>query len=123
MAFSSIEICASVGGQALGLERAGFDHVSLVETKKAACQTLRDNRIQSHLTESDIHHDCADRWSWVDLLACGDPCPPLLKAGEQLRVDDQRELCPEAFQLVEICDSVLGEDGKARSTRCAKPNR
>ena len=110
MAFSSIEICASAGGQALGLERAGFDHVSQVEIKKAACQTLRDNRIQLHVTDAEIHHDCADRWSGVDILACGDPCPPFSKAGKQLGVDDERDLFPEAFQM-------------AGSARCATPNR
>ena len=61
MAFSSIEICAGAGGEALGLEQAGLDHVSLVEIEKAACQTLRDNRIRWHVTENDIHHNCADR--------------------------------------------------------------
>ena len=40
----SIELCAGAGGQALGLERAGFEHVALIEIDAAACQTLRYNR-------------------------------------------------------------------------------
>ena len=103
MAFSSIEICAGAGGQALGLEQAGFDHVSLVEIEKAACQTLRVNRNQWHVTEGDIHHYCADRWSGVDLLAGGVPCPPFSKAGKQLGIDDERDLFPEAIRLVSEC--------------------
>ncbi len=32
--YQSIEICAGAGGQALGLEMAGFAHVALVEYEK-----------------------------------------------------------------------------------------
>ena len=41
MTLQSIEICAAASGQALGLEQAGFEHVSLIELDAAACQTLR----------------------------------------------------------------------------------
>ena len=39
--YKSIEICAGAGGQALGLENAGFEHIALVELEYLACQTLR----------------------------------------------------------------------------------
>ena len=42
--YTSIEICAGAGGQALGLEIAGFDHSALVEIESIACQTLHHNR-------------------------------------------------------------------------------
>ena len=41
---SSIEICAGFGGQALGLEMAGFHHVALVEYEKDYCDMLIKNR-------------------------------------------------------------------------------
>lgn len=103
MGFSSIEICAGAGGQALGLEQAGFDHVSLIEIEKAACQTLRINRNHWNVTESDIHHYSAEKWKGVELLAGGVPCPPFSKAGKQLGNQDERDLFPEALRLVSEC--------------------
>ena len=32
-----VEICAGAGGQALGLDMAGFDHVALVEYESEYC--------------------------------------------------------------------------------------
>lgn len=103
MGLSSIEICAGAGGQALGLEQAGFDHVSLVELDAAACQTLRINRIHWHVTEGDLRHYTAEKWKGVELLAGGVPCPPFSKAGKQLGNEDERDLFPEAIRLVSEC--------------------
>ena len=44
MELTSIEICAGAGGQALGLDRAGFRHLALVENDPWCCQTLRSRR-------------------------------------------------------------------------------
>ncbi|MER6999860.1 DNA (cytosine-5-)-methyltransferase [Streptomyces sp. NPDC000410] len=45
--YSSVEICAGAGGQAVGLHDAGFRHVALIEVDKDACATLRHN-VASH---------------------------------------------------------------------------
>ena len=103
MSLKSIEICAGAGGQALGLEQAGFDHVNLVEIEAPACQTLRINRQHWHVTEADIHHYSAEQWKGIDLLAGGVPCPPFSKAGKQLGNKDERDLFPEALRLVSEC--------------------
>ena len=42
--FKSLEICAGAGGQTLGFEEAGFDHVALVEIETLARKTLLTNR-------------------------------------------------------------------------------
>lgn len=99
----SIEICAGAGGQALGLEQAGFEHVSLVELEAAACQTLMLNRRHWNVVEGDLRHYSATRWQGVELLAGGVPCPPFSKAGKQLGHEDERDLFPEAIRLVDEC--------------------
>lgn len=100
MELNSIEICAGAGGQALGLELAGFEHASLVELDPHACQTLRLNRPHWSVTEGDVRHYSAEKFKGIDLLAGGVPCPPFSKAGKQLGQDDDRDLFPEAIRLV-----------------------
>lgn len=103
MSLESIEICAGAGGQALGLEQAGFEHASLIEIEAAACQTLRFNRQHWNVTEGDLRHYSADAWKGIALLAGGVPCPPFSKAGKQLGDADERDLFPEALRLVDEC--------------------
>jgi 16S rRNA G966 N2-methylase RsmD len=43
MSFTSLELCAGGGGQALGLEAAGFEHVGVVEYEAKFCEALRQN--------------------------------------------------------------------------------
>jgi DNA (cytosine-5)-methyltransferase 1 len=103
LSFRSIEICAGAGGQALGLEKAGFEHVALVEMDSHACQTLRRNRPQWPVFEGDLHHFSAEGYQGIDLLAGGVPCPPFSVAGHQLGGDDERDLFPQALRLVAEC--------------------
>ncbi|WP_030735318.1 DNA cytosine methyltransferase [Streptomyces sp. NRRL F-2890] len=42
--FTSLELCAGSGAQALGLERAGFDPVMLIDNNEFACRTIALNR-------------------------------------------------------------------------------
>jgi len=76
MAGSSLELCAGAGGQALGLERAGFEHAGLVEIDARACDTLRLNRPRWTVHETDLKTFDARAYKGVDLVACGFPCPP-----------------------------------------------
>jgi DNA (cytosine-5)-methyltransferase 1 len=103
MSLNSIEICAGAGGQALGLELAGFEHSSLIELDSAACQTLRVNRPKWHVTEGDLRHYSANKWKGIELLAGGVPCQPFSKAGKELGKEDDRDLFPEAIRLVSEC--------------------
>jgi DNA (cytosine-5)-methyltransferase 1 len=106
MDLDAVEICAGAGGQALGLERAGFEHALAVELDAAACATLRANRPGWKVAEGDV----ADLALWrprdyqgVALLAGGVPCPPFTVAGRQLGADDERDLFAWA---VELCGVV-----------------
>lgn len=97
---TSIELCAGAGGQALGLELAGFDHVCLVELDKDACVTLRLNRPTWNVREDDLHLFSATKFKGIDLVAGGVPCPPFSKAGKQLGPEDERNLFDEALRIV-----------------------
>ncbi|WP_220636497.1 DNA cytosine methyltransferase [Georgfuchsia toluolica] len=103
MPFTSLEICTGAGGQAYGLELAGFDHVAVVEIEAAACSTLRLNRPQWNVIEGDVREFSGAPFKGVDLVAGGVPCPPFSKAGKQLGADDERDLFPEAIRLVDEC--------------------
>ncbi len=95
-----VEICAGGGGQALGLETAGFETQALVEIDQACCETLRHNRPSWNVIEGDVSTFSGIPYKGVDLLAGGVPCPPFSKAGKQLGKDDERDLFPQALRLM-----------------------
>ncbi|MEV0645501.1 DNA (cytosine-5-)-methyltransferase [Phytomonospora sp. NPDC050363] len=120
--YTSVEICAGAGGQAIGLHQAGFKHRALVEIDPWACKTLRSNAAALGGNASIVHRldltrfvpDCDDREPGefgltelgvakgeIDLLAGGVPCPPFSFAGKQLGEDDERDLFPVMLELVE----------------------
>ena len=101
MGFSSVEMCAGAGGQALGLEQAGFGHEALVEIEKPFCETLRLNRPQWNVCNEDLCSFDGRAYKGIDLLAGGLPCPPFSVAGKQLGDKDERNLFPAALRLVD----------------------
>lgn len=97
---SSLEVCAGAGGQALGLEQAGFGHDGLVEIDPHACATLRLNRPGWRVHETDLQTFDGRGHRGIDLLAGGLPCPPFSVAGKQLGERDERNLFPAMFDLI-----------------------
>lgn len=95
-----LEICAGAGGQALGLEQAGFGHAAAVEIDSTACQTLTMNRPQWRVINDDVRTVDGRDFLDVDLVAGGVPCPPFSVAGKQLGENDERDLFPEALRLI-----------------------
>lgn len=96
----SYELCAGAGGQAIGLSKAGFAHLGLVDNDKNACATLRANRPRWNVMETDLSNITLTNSPKIDLLAAGLPCPPFSIAGKQLGRDDERDLFPEAIRLI-----------------------
>ncbi|MFF2858428.1 DNA cytosine methyltransferase [Streptomyces rubiginosohelvolus] len=113
--FTSVEICAGAGGQALGLHDALFRHLALIEIDPHAVETLRANVEgnddwagctvkQADLTTldpKDLRLELGLEPGDLDLLAGGVPCPPFSVAGKQLGPDDERDLFPTMLNLVD----------------------
>ncbi|MEW1952311.1 DNA (cytosine-5-)-methyltransferase [Terrabacter sp. NPDC080008] len=100
---TSIEICAGAGGQALGLEQAGYEHKLLVEYWEPACQILEANEPGWRIERNDVRAVDFTEFSNddIDLVAGGVPCTPASKAGKQLGASDSRNLWPDALRMVE----------------------
>lgn len=100
-----IELCAGAGGQALGLEQAGYEHIALVEIDSDCCATLRQNRPEWNVlgggSRGDVvTFDGRPFRGQVDLLAGGVPCPPFSVAGKKLGEADERNMFPSVLRLV-----------------------
>lgn len=96
----SIEFCAGAGGQALGLERAGFAHKLLVDNDPHCCATLRLNRPDWNIQLQNMQDVRDLPFHDVDLFAAGLPCPPFSVAGKQLGEKDERNLFEDALRLI-----------------------
>ena len=98
MSFTAIELFAGAGGLALGIERAGFNTIGLVEIHKDAANTLRQNRPKWNIIQKDIADisqlDLENFFNIkkydLDLLSGGAPCQSFSYAGKRLGLDDAR---------------------------------
>ena len=97
----SIEFCAGAGGQAIGLEQAGFRHAALVEIERDFAKTLEINRPGWNIFAQDMNVFDGRPYRGVELLAAGLPCPPFSVAGKQLGDKDERNLFPAAIRLID----------------------
>jgi len=97
---TALEVCAGAGGQAIGFEQAGIEHVGLLELDKNACATLRLNRPRWNVLQEDLNKFSASDFKGIDVVCGGLPCPPFSVAGKQLGRDDERNLFPSMIRLV-----------------------
>lgn len=108
--YTSVEICAGLGGQALGLERAGFEPVLLVDLDENACRTISLNRpkwdvrrldLRSYETLEAIEASVSfDRG--LDLLSGG--LPRIKSSAQNARDNDaeERKIVRSAVDLVKM---------------------
>lgn len=89
--YTSIELFAGAGGMALGMEKAGIEHVLLNEIEKNACNTLRFNRPEWNVLEDNIQNiDFSEYKNQVDIVTGGFPCQAFSSAGKKLGFEDTR---------------------------------
>ena len=93
-----IELFAGAGGLALGIEKAGFNTIGLIELDKDASDTLRCNRPNWRVINDDVANiSCLDLPKYfgiargeLDLLSGGAPCQSFSYAGKRLGLEDAR---------------------------------
>ncbi|GGP57921.1 DUF6339 family protein [Streptomyces calvus] len=100
--FTSVEICAGAGGQALGLEAAGFDPVVLIDSKADACFTIDRNRPAWDIICMDIlefEPEARPEVMGVDLLSGGLPRVKSLATVGRAEDTEERRVLRRAIEL------------------------
>lgn len=134
--YTTIELFAGAGGLALGVEKAGFDTIGLVEFDKDAADTLKHNRPNWNVIHDDIANiSCLDLEEYfniksgeLDLLSGGAPCQAFSYAGKRLGLEDARgtlfyhyaifleKLQPRMFLFENVRGLLTHDGGKTYAT-------
>ena len=134
--YTNIELFAGAGGLALGVEKAGFNTLGLIEFDKDAADTLKKNRPNWNVINDDIANiSCLDLEKYfsikkgeLDLLSVGAPCQAFSYAGKRLGLEDARgtlfyhyalfleKLQPKMFLFENVRGLLTHDHGKTYST-------
>jgi len=124
---TAIELFAGAGGMALGLEKAGFETILLVENDKHCVATLKLNRPKWKVIGDDIQN-VDFRKMKADLVTGGFPCQAFSHAGHKLGFEDTRgtlfyefvravkEIKPKIFLAENVEAIIRNNDGKTLRT-------
>lgn len=95
----SVELFAGAGGLGMGVARAGFTHIAVVEQDRWACETLSDNR-HWPITRTDVKFFDYGKLRNIALVSGGPPCQPFSMGGKHNAFLDPRDMFPEAVRAV-----------------------
>ncbi len=104
----SIELFAGAGGLGMGVSRAGFTPLQVVEWDRYCCDTIRENQrrniqlvAQWPLFEGDVRSVSFKKHEGkVELVTGGPPCQPFSLGGKHRGHDDARDMWSEAVRAV-----------------------
>jgi DNA (cytosine-5-)-methyltransferase len=134
--FRTIELFAGAGGLALGVEKAGFNTIGLIEIDKNACDTLKLNRPNwniineniATISSKDLEKLFSIKKGELELLSGGAPCQAFSYAGKRLGLEDTRgtlfyhyalflkKLQPKMFLFENVKGLVSHDNGKTHKT-------
>jgi len=105
----AVELFAGAGGLGMGISKAGFKPVEIVEWDRWCCDTINQNRegkvapVRSWPEPylGDIRHKSFNHLEGkIDLVSGGPPCQPFSLGGKHRAYDDARDMWPEAVRVV-----------------------
>ena len=106
----AVELCVGTGGLALGISRAGFNQVTVVDMDRESSETLqrnKDNKTEHvrnwNIVEEDISEMEFSGYAGIDLLSGGPPCQPFSQGGKRNGRSDKREMFPHFIRAVREC--------------------
>lgn len=134
--FKAIELFAGAGGLALGIEKAGFETLALIENNSNAAQTLSTNRPEWNvickdirlISDLDLENFFSIKSGELDLLSGGAPCQAFSYAGKRLGLEDTRgtlfydyglfleKLKPKMFLFENVRGLLTHDSGKTYKT-------
>jgi len=105
----AVELFAGAGGLGMGISKAGFKPVEIVEWDKWCCDTINENRQRNVAAvrrwPKPQHDDVRDRdftrfEGKVALVSGGPPCQPFSLGGKHRAHDDHRDMWSQAVRAV-----------------------
>ena len=134
--FTDIELFAGAGGLALGIEKAGFKTLGLIEIDKDAADTLKTNRPAwnvicddvANISSQDLPQYFHLQVGELDMLSGGAPCQAFSYAGKRLGLEDARgtlfyhyalflkKLQPKTFLFENVRGLLTHDNGRTYKT-------